>query len=73
MSPNRLCIEVPLKSGLRKLQSLQTAPLRTFTPGLVGVVSHQQKSTQEPRLHHKLSIYFLLEKAQFPRVTTQNS
>jgi hypothetical protein len=43
------------------------------SPKSVGVVSHQQKSTQEPCIHHKLSTQFVLKKAQFPRVTTQNS
>jgi hypothetical protein len=31
------------------------------------------KCTQEPQIHHKVSTYFVLEKAQFLRVTTQNS
>jgi hypothetical protein len=31
------------------------------------------KYTQKPAIHHKLSMYFVLKKAQFPPVTTQNS
>ena len=43
----------------------------SLSPCLAG--SHQQKSTQEPRLHHELSTYFVHEKVWFLLVNTQNS
>jgi hypothetical protein len=65
--------KLPVKSGFRKLQSLQTDPLRPIHPGPRRRRFPPAKYTQEPPNHHKFTTYFVQKKAQFPVSTTHNS